>query len=431
MCGLVGVAGFIGHREEKTFSDMLVFSSVRGNHSTGIAVGLRSKKADPILVKSVGDPYYLLNDKPYHAALKETGKHFIIGHNRYATIGSVNEDNAHPFDFDYVVGAHNGTLRGPGLTRLPMYHKYDTDSQALYYSISRDGVEDVIPRMSGAWALTWYDKVLNTINFLRNSERELYFAYTEDRTTLLWASEAGFIRVAAHRNGLKLSDVYLLTEDLWCSWELPVSGATKLGEPRRVKLAGRQEAWHSRAYGYSRGYGWPGNDDYFFYEDPDKGKDKEGEEKGAEVKAEILPPERPASTSLVVYSESNAARLRRAREQAELDRFTRVVGKMDTSAASVPQKKDPVRLMIREARKAFGPFGPASKLHYKDARGALILEPAFTALVSYGCSRCSADIQYGDPVYFTTNNAALCKECFTDPDVMELVGMSTANEKVI
>ena len=78
MCGITGMAGNILPQHEKAFRDLLVFDSVRGEHSTGIAV---VDKEDTHLVKVVGDPFELFNNAKYEQAMK--GLHrCLIGHNR-------------------------------------------------------------------------------------------------------------------------------------------------------------------------------------------------------------------------------------------------------------------------------------------------------------------------------------------------------------
>src|SRR3546814_12623264 len=42
----------------------------------------------------------------------------FIGHNRAATLGKVNGLNAHPFRYDNIMGAHNGTLDTQSWLRL-------------------------------------------------------------------------------------------------------------------------------------------------------------------------------------------------------------------------------------------------------------------------------------------------------------------------
>src|SRR5690606_8536689 len=108
MCGLVGVAGNITSVSDKIFRTLLILDTVRGEHSTGVAA-VRRNTEEVYLAKQLGNPFELFNDKRYDTAINSINK-VIIGHNRFATRGAVNKANAHPFENDLVVGAHNGTL---------------------------------------------------------------------------------------------------------------------------------------------------------------------------------------------------------------------------------------------------------------------------------------------------------------------------------
>lgn len=204
MCGHVGIAGKIGFQEEKMFKQMLHLDVLRGVHSTGVAAIGKSNDA---LVKQVGGPIDLFDMKTFDNALRPSNN-VLIGHNRAATKGKVNKANAHPFDHGNIVGAHNGTLTKQSL--LPDHNDFGTDSENIMHSLNVRGVDWTIKNLAGAFALVWYDRSDTTINFIRNKERPLCFAYSEDRKSLFWASEAWMITVAAHRCEVDVGKVYSL-----------------------------------------------------------------------------------------------------------------------------------------------------------------------------------------------------------------------------
>lgn len=209
MCGLVGMAGNIVLKDEKAFKTLLILDSLRGEHSTGIAA--ISPDAEAKIAKSVGDPFQLLESRAFDKAMN--GKNIVlIGHNRFATTGKINRNNAHPFEFSHIVGAHNGTLRNKHV--LPNAIDHDVDSQALYASIMKQGVKESIDKLDGAWALTWWNKQERTINFLRNKERPLVCAFNEAQDVIYWASEAWMLDVATSREDIKLGKKVVLREDL-------------------------------------------------------------------------------------------------------------------------------------------------------------------------------------------------------------------------
>lgn len=216
MCGLIGVAGNVGVNMEKVFKRLLELDTTRGPHSTGV---LSVKNTgETVLAKSLGTPWDLAETKGFNACFTGVVK-VLLGHNRWATKGKISKNNAHPFEFDTLVGAHNGTLRS--VDKLDNYKDFDVDSENLYYDMNNNGVYETIPKLNGAFALTWYDKVDNTVNFIRNDERDLYFTYTEDMKTLLWASEKWMLHVATGTNGIKIKDPQLLPVGVLHTFDVP------------------------------------------------------------------------------------------------------------------------------------------------------------------------------------------------------------------
>lgn len=237
MCGLVGVAGNIFKRDMTFFEEALWADSLRGMHSTGVArLNWEGKTS---IIKVTGSAPFLMWEKEAEMKKVSMSDRVLLGHNRHATIGEVTERNAHPFEFERVVGAHNGTLRGRSDSKLDRYKSFGTDSEALYFNINEYGVENVIPEVEGAWALTWIDKEKRTLNFLRNSERPLSYAFSKDGQRIYWASEALMLRWLLSRNGVEIheSGILRLTEDTHVSWTIPNSN-TAFGEPEVKELRG-------------------------------------------------------------------------------------------------------------------------------------------------------------------------------------------------
>lgn len=207
MCGLVGVAGNIFTTDRKAFRNLLVLDTLRGDHSTGTATVSAGGKVE--VAKSVGHPFNLFEsfkeifDKdgiPKSAASK-----VIMGHNRFATMGARTADNAHPFWHEGVVGAHNGTLDKYWIKNLDDHAKFEVDSEALIYNISKHG-PDILKKVKGAYALTWWDEKQKKMFFIHNKERPLFFARSKDRDTFYWASEKWMIEVACGKAGVQLEE---------------------------------------------------------------------------------------------------------------------------------------------------------------------------------------------------------------------------------
>lgn len=186
MCGIVGMAGKLTAQHKDIMSAMLTVCSLRGMHSTGTFI-VKEKANNVTVNKTVGPPIELFNTVGYDR-LSSYNASVFGGHCRAATHGAINRRNAHPFENDRIVGMHNGTLENwRGSLKDASF--FDVDSECLMHNIAEFGVEEVIPKVRGAYALVWFDKEEGTLNFLRNSKRPLWFCMTEDNEVMFWASE--------------------------------------------------------------------------------------------------------------------------------------------------------------------------------------------------------------------------------------------------
>lgn len=207
MCGLVGMAGLCKPSHGKVFRDMLVFDTVRGFDSAGVALIPVGETDNIFIEKELGAPQNIW-DWSYSEIMNRRGvidkdSLAVIGHNRAATIGAVTETNAHPFNYGYITGAHNGSLTS--WSDLEGYQELDVDSKAVFNTINIKGIDHTWKSFLGAAALTWWDEKEGTMNLVRNDQRPLSVAYSKDEKTIFWASESWMITVAAMRNGVDLA----------------------------------------------------------------------------------------------------------------------------------------------------------------------------------------------------------------------------------
>lgn len=206
MCGLVGVmSSNMMNKHKELLSSLLYLDTFRGRDSTGVAAVRHN--ADTDVLKSTIPGYEFTEGNKLFEHLK-LNDFLWIGHNRFGTVGKNIKSNAHPFsimDDDgccVLVGAHNGTLKNKW--SLDDHATFGTDSEALYSQIAFKGLEETIALVEGAWALTYYDHLAEELRFLRNDERLLFYAYEEDKKTIMWASEMWMLRVSCSRFGIKL-----------------------------------------------------------------------------------------------------------------------------------------------------------------------------------------------------------------------------------
>lgn len=219
MCGNVGVAGKINAKEDNVLKLLLILDGVRGIDSTGAAF-IRSN-GEVAVVKQVGNPYELADDRRFNPAFARINR-AIIGHNRWATQGSVNKKNAHPFEFETVVGAHNGTITSKW--RYDDAKDFTVDSENFYHHLDKNGLKSAMDNTAGAWSFVWWDKVMETLNFLRNKERPMYYTQTKDNATMFWASEAWMLDVALARYGVERFEIKSTNEDMHYSMHIDDKG---------------------------------------------------------------------------------------------------------------------------------------------------------------------------------------------------------------
>lgn len=256
MCGLVGIAGNLGYKDEATMKRLLVLDYFRGVDSTGFA-SIREDGSVKI-AKGTVNPIDLFDMGKFKDALAGYPSKVFMGHNRAATKGAVNNVNAHPFQFGDIVGAHNGTLDTSAHQCLEnlMHEKDSLDSRLLIKSIDVYGIKEVIPKISGAWSLVWYDKSDDSINFLRNNERPMWYAFLDDFERLIWASEFPMIRAAielaaekdrytlySEKQGDREVGYFMTEPDVHYKWKLTDlkkgEGGTKPPKPLVKKIEGK------------------------------------------------------------------------------------------------------------------------------------------------------------------------------------------------
>lgn len=252
MCGIVGLAGEIHVPQEKVFENLLIMDILRGKHSTGVASVGRNTKDVIVAKKAVAATDFI--DMPCFKDALSGVNSVLIGHNRYATVGKVNNMNAHPFDFENVVGVHNGTLTSR--YKLFEQNKFDTDSEAFYSHVNKFGIEDAIASCTGAYAFVWYDKREETINFLRNGDRTLYLAKLADKPTIAWASESWMLHGALSRNNMKYESIDLIPADSWFAF--PVKDG-KIGKPRLKEVKETPVKKSNGGYDYFHNNNYRGN----------------------------------------------------------------------------------------------------------------------------------------------------------------------------
>jgi len=169
MCGLIGFSGKTNFNKEKINLLMLWNSFERGKDATGIYTPKNG------LIKHAKPATDFLVNKPFE---EDT---LLIAHVRAKTIGVNNDKNAHPFNEENVVLAHNGTLKNHYdlLRKYDLkYADYDVDSHIICGIMAKEKNFKVLTEIEGAAAMLMHDKDNPKIMYVfRNGDRELYKGY--------------------------------------------------------------------------------------------------------------------------------------------------------------------------------------------------------------------------------------------------------------
>lgn len=246
MCGIVGFVTpdpFKGYNARSQFLQQgLLVDSLRGMGGTGMGLVTEDKG--------------ILSSKTYKRAL--TGADFLnsdvcslginnlddtviaIGHNRAATVGSIKDQNCHPFHFKdkrEIMLVHNGTLHD--YYRLsPANFRHDVDSaHAAAALASSDDVRKTLQNIRGWFVLVWWDGTDKTFNIARNNNRDICMITAEDGS-LFFGSEYLMVDWLLLRNNIPMpkgARFIYPEENQWIRWEFtPGSG---LGKPKLISIS--------------------------------------------------------------------------------------------------------------------------------------------------------------------------------------------------
>lgn len=209
MCGIFGVSGqFITTQpEDKFIRHATIAGAVRGLDATGYVFLTNSKVSPTTYLKKAVNGATFVNEVWNPEWNMGSSTHSIIGHNRAATVGSINDDTAHPFIEGNIIGVHNGTLTGDWRGDLQVSRKTDVDSRGLYRAISARGIDWAISNLYGAAALVWAEIDSQRMFVYRNADRPLHYTENVDTNKVYYASEAGMLTWLLGKVGIKHGEV--------------------------------------------------------------------------------------------------------------------------------------------------------------------------------------------------------------------------------
>lgn len=200
MCGIVGLItkatnGF-AIKEIEVITQMLHSNQVRGSDGTGVFYNTKANKGMVKVVKSAVPACDFIRTTEYNNATDTflRASNFVIGHNRSATKGKIDNDCTHPFKEKHITLIHNGTLE----TQKELNDTVEVDSHAICHSMAEIGAEETIKLLNGAFALVWWNAIDKTLNICRNNSRPLFIIETKDNHILTSELELGEWMCARH-----------------------------------------------------------------------------------------------------------------------------------------------------------------------------------------------------------------------------------------
>lgn len=212
MCGIIGIIkspkSKLSSKEiTSTFSDALYAGALRGMDGTGIAI-FEDKKSSPVIYKRGLTSADFLSLYTTAKLFPITNALAVIGHNRAATIGTANDNTAHPFCIDNITLVHNGTLTN----HRSLINNYNVsqglvvDSEFLCNAIAKTkNPIEVLEKIIGSFALIWHNAETGNFYFAKNSQRPLGYV-TNDDGDMFISSESLMMYWITKRNDIKIGD---------------------------------------------------------------------------------------------------------------------------------------------------------------------------------------------------------------------------------
>jgi len=195
MCGL---CGYITHKDAKLtpkqlkqregiLKGLMLAMQERGTHSTGIGVIVPDKKEEKFCIyKRALSAKQLTETDDFDTVMKWKPR-VVLAHTRFATIGAITDNNAHPFKEGTIMGTHNGHVTN---WRSICDEEAEVDSQAIFQALNEaeNDFKTALKRLDGAFAITWIDLRDTSKLYLVKQTNPLYLIKVNELQTYFWAS---------------------------------------------------------------------------------------------------------------------------------------------------------------------------------------------------------------------------------------------------
>jgi len=177
-------------KDLREFKNLMSMGSVYNSDAWGIFNhNLRYSKKGSFEVKGVEDSKIL-------------NENFLVGHNRYTTSGSQNDNfNNHPFNIEDFNLIHNGVLSNfeELKTKFNIQTKIKTDSYVILWLINHYfkkskltnrtekmawAIQKTTLKIVGSYSVFVYDKIDKNLYYFKNSKTDFEFCLLDDRILL-------------------------------------------------------------------------------------------------------------------------------------------------------------------------------------------------------------------------------------------------------
>lgn len=211
----------------------------------------------------------------------------LLGHTRKATTGATTVANAHPYEIDNLIGAHNGMISNHEEMNRKHERTFEVDSMHIFKHISEG---KPLSELTGYGAIEYVNKRINPerVALVRFSGGELsVFGIGEDTDKCvgaIWSSSETHLVTALLASGLKDRVFKFKVEEGQQYYVL--DGYFHYGQKARMDLsASYTSSWRSDEY-YD-GKNWRKYGDYGNSVAKDKDKDKQ-KDQGKPVRRKLL-----------------------------------------------------------------------------------------------------------------------------------------------